>query len=100
MDNRVRVINVTVLVWVRAADKHEILLIAYRSVKDASAILEPLSEKALSVVAGSADSDNQLIRVGFHRLFEQVVLLRGLERVNFQLCYRNGFLSVASHGFP
>ena len=100
MDKRVRVINVTVLVWICAADEHEILLIAYRSVKDAPAILESLPEKALSIVAGGANSDDELVRIGFHRLFEQVVLFRALERVNFQLCYRNGFLSVASHGFP
>jgi hypothetical protein len=100
MHERIRVINISVLIGICAADEDEILLIAYRSVKNASAILEPLPEKALCVVTGCADSDNQLIRVGFHCLFEKVVLFRRLERMNFQLCYRNGFLSVASHGFP
>ena len=100
MNERIGVVNVAVLVRICTADKDEILLIAYRSVENASAVLEPLPEKSLSVVAGSADSDNQLIRVGFHRLFKQVVLFRALECMNFQLCYRNGFLSVASHGFP
>ena len=78
---RIRVVDIPVLVRIRAAHEYKELFILYRLIEDLAAISEPSSEKALLIVAGSSYTYEQLVCVCFHCLFEEVVLLWRFEGV-------------------
>ena len=82
MNFRIRVVDVPVLVGVRAAHEYKILLVLDRAVQDLPAVLDPLAEESLRVIAGRRNSDQQLVRVCLHGFLEQVVLLRLFEGMN------------------
>ena len=81
MNDRIRKVILAVLVRVRAAHKYKILLVLDCPIQNRPAILQSLSQESVCVVSGCRNSNNQLVRVGFHGLLEQIVLLRSAEGV-------------------
>ena len=82
VDDRVRIVDVPVLVRVRAAHEYKVLFVLDRPVEDLPAVFDPLAEEALRVVSRRRDTDQQLVRVCLLAFLEQVVLLRLLEGVD------------------
>ena len=82
-----------------AAHENKILFVGNRTVQDLPAVFQSLTKKSLLIIARRRNTDQQFICIGFHGILEQVVLLGLLKCVDFQICYRGGFLSPASSNF-
>ena len=82
MDQRIEIIDFSVLILRSATHEDKVLLILYRPIQDLTAVLQPLSKKQLLIVSRSGDRNEEFVGIGFHCLFEEVVLLRLLEGMN------------------